>query len=216
MATPYIQIRLERVPSTQDVARAEFERLPLLVIAAEQSAGRGRSGATWETAPRALAVSLAAGVGEDDRPFSLMAGVAACRVIDNIQLKWPNDLMQGESKVGGILVERSSHLVLIGIGINLWWPGPPDGYGSLFTDDPGTDLHIELGALWGAEMMRLIDDTGWPRDEYIASCATLGREITWEPSGRGQVIGLDRSGALVVETPEGTRVIPSGAVRHVR
>ncbi|HEU4894312.1 MAG TPA: biotin--[acetyl-CoA-carboxylase] ligase, partial [Acidimicrobiia bacterium] len=59
MATPYFQLRLERVPSTQDVARERLAELPVLVLASGQSQGRGRSGSSWLTADRALAASLA-------------------------------------------------------------------------------------------------------------------------------------------------------------
>ena len=63
MATPYFQLRLERVPSTQDVARERLAELPLLVMAGEQSEGRGRSGAGWMTADRALAASGISEIG---------------------------------------------------------------------------------------------------------------------------------------------------------
>ncbi|HEX5696965.1 MAG TPA: hypothetical protein VFZ15_11300, partial [Acidimicrobiia bacterium] len=59
MATPYLQLRRDEVPSTQDLARSELDRLPTVVIAERQTAGRGRTGAAWLTAPRALAASLA-------------------------------------------------------------------------------------------------------------------------------------------------------------
>ncbi|MGI9609352.1 MAG: hypothetical protein ACR2NL_03560, partial [Acidimicrobiia bacterium] len=90
MATPYLQLKLEEVASTQDLARSQVGELPLVVIAASQSGGRGRSGASWMTATRALAVSLAYRVSDDDqRPFSLMAGVAAARIAgSDVRLKW--------------------------------------------------------------------------------------------------------------------------------
>ena len=157
MATPYLQHRVQSAPSTQDLARELLEDLPVLVLAAEQTAGRGRSGAAWQTAPRALAASLAFHAGDDGRPFSLMAGVTAVRVFEETRLKWPNDLIKGEEKTGGILVERSDSVVTIGLGVNLWWPDRPEGFGSMYESDPGEEHHLEVGSLWGAEMMRLID-----------------------------------------------------------
>src|SRR3970040_516970 len=101
MATPYLQLRRYEVPSTQDLARAEMERLPVVVICQRQSAGRGRGGAVWVTAPQALAASVAFRVGDaDHRPLSLMAGVAASRAIHGISLKWHNDLLGEPVKVG--------------------------------------------------------------------------------------------------------------------
>jgi BirA family transcriptional regulator, biotin operon repressor / biotin---[acetyl-CoA-carboxylase] ligase len=217
MATPYLQVRLASVGSTQDEARARLEDLPVLVLAPVQIAGRGRSGTTWETAPRALAASLALRLPVSDRrPFSLMAGVAAVRAVEGVRLKWPNDVMVGPDKCGGILVERADEVVVVGLGLNLWWPSPPEGFGSLLSDDPGEDRHAEIGALWGAELMRLLDSPGWPIEEYTSHCSTLGRDITWDPDGSGRAVGIGEDGGLIVETSQGRRVIDSGAIRHVR
>ena len=215
MATPYLQLWLEEVPSTQDRARAELDRLPVAVIASRQTAGRGRSGAAWLTAPRALAVSVAFRPDGDPRPYSLMAGVAAGRILEGATLKWPNDIMRGELKVGGILVERSSEVV-VGLGLNLWWPEPPAGVVALRDDDPGPDLHQSIGGLWVAEMMALVEVGGWPRDEYRSRCVTLGREITWEPAGRGRAVDIGDEGELVVEIEGRLETITSGAIHHVR
>lgn len=219
MATPYFQLRQESVPSTQDLARKVLEggSIPVLVVAARQTEGRGRAGASWLTAERALAVSLALKVGpEESRPLSLMAGVAVAGLGPAVELKWPNDVMVGDSKAGGILVERSGDIAVIGLGLNLWWPGAPDGMCDLFAEDPGEDRHAELGALWGAGMMRLLDGRGWPREQYKALCSTLGREVTWEPDGAGKAIDVDPDGALTVESAGELITVRSGEIRHLR
>ena len=217
MATPYFQLRLERASSTQDVARAELDDLPVLVLAAGQTQGRGRSGAEWLNADRALAVSLAFRHDDDNRrPFSLMAGVAVTRATEGTILKWPNDVMLDGAKVGGILVERSGDVTVIGLGLNLWWPQPPDGVGALYEDDPGEEAHAETGALWGAELMELIDGHGWPISVYREVCDTIGRQINWDPDGAGRAVDIDEDGGLIVDTPTGRETLYSGAVRHVR
>ena len=216
MATPYRQHRIDTAPSTQDMARDWFERVPVLVFATAQTAGRGRAGAAWETAPRALAVSLAVEVGSaDHRPFSLMAGIAAVRATRGTVLKWPNDLLIGEEKVGGILVERNDGLAVIGLGVNLWWPQPPDGATALYGEDPGSDVHAEIGSFWGAELIRLIEAPDWPIAEYREACTTLGRALSWDPQGSGRAVDIAEDGGLVVETPSGVETLRSGAVRHV-
>lgn len=217
MATPYFQLRRESVPSTQDVARENLGELPVLVVAARQTEGRGRAGASWLTAERALAASLALRVDpEEPRPLSLMAGVVAAGLGFAVGLKWPNDVMVGDSKAGGILVERSGDIAVIGLGLNLWWPGAPEGMCGLFADDPGGGRLAELGALWGAGMMRLLDDRGWPRERYKALCSTLGREVTWEPDGEGKAVDVDRQGALRVERAGKLVTVRSGEIRHLR
>ncbi len=216
MATPYLQFRFDSIPSTQDQAAEDLGDVPVVVIAAEQTAGRGRAGARWLNADRALAVSVAFHVSSDPRPFSLMAGVAAARVVDGIVLKWPNDLLKGDVKVGGILVELRNGVAVAGMGLNLWWPDPPTGMVGLYDDDPGPDRHAELGALWAAELMRLVDDESWPIDEYRSLCTTLGREITWEPGGAGTAVDVAEDGALLVDVEGEVRSLYSGEVSHLR
>lgn len=218
MATPYFQFRYDTVPSTQDIARDHIEDLPVLVQATGQSEGRGRTGSEWINADRALAASLAIRLPESDqRPFSLMAGVAAVRANDRASLKWPNDVMVDDFKVGGILVERSGEVVVIGLGLNLWWPDAPAGAGDLYEEDPGPEKHAEIGGLWGAELMRLIDADGWPLDEYRSTCATLGEEISWDPGGSGRAVDVASDGGLIVEMADGeTRTLYSGRVSLVR
>lgn len=217
MATPYFQLRREEVASTQDVARGGIEDLPLLVIAASQTRGRGRSGTGWENADRALAASLAFHQEEGDtRPFSLMAGLAATRAVAGTTLKWPNDVLDSVGKVGGILVERAGDTTVIGLGLNLWWPGAPEGASAVFDSDPGPSARNEIGALWGAELMELIDGEGWPSAAYRAVCSTLGENITWEPGGTGRAVDVAEDGGLVVDTPDGRERLYSGAIRHLR
>lgn len=172
----------------------------------------------WLNADRALAVSLAYHheIG-DERPVSLLAGLAAVTATTGTSLKWPNDVLNGDGlKVGGILVERSAEVTVVGLGLNLWWPAAPSGMGALFEDDPGDDAYAEKGALWCAELMELLDGDGWPLDRYREVCVTLGRDITWEPDGAGAAVDVTDTGALVVETPSGQQTLHSGTVHHVR
>ncbi|HEX2405373.1 MAG TPA: biotin--[acetyl-CoA-carboxylase] ligase [Acidimicrobiia bacterium] len=216
MATPYLQLWVEEVSSTQDLAREEVGRLPVLVAAERQTAGRGRGGAAWLSAPRALAASLAFRPSDDDlRPFSLMAGVAAARGLNDVSLKWPNDLMSDGVKVGGILVERADEVV-VGMGLNLWWPEAPEGIGALDDEDPGAGLHAQIAGLWAAELMRLVEAGGWPLDEYRSLCTTLGKTISWEPEGRGRAVDVAEDGGLVVEVSGARQTLTSGAIRHLR
>ena len=217
MATPYFQLRYDTVPSTQNVARDSLEDLPILVLARSQTEGRGRTGKHWQNAEQAVAASLAIRLDESDlRPFSLMAGVAATRATEETFLKWPNDLLFSEAKVGGILVERSSGVVVIGFGLNLWWPNAPSGMGALYRDDPGDDRYAEIGALWAAELMRIVEGDGWPIDEYRSRCVTIGSDISWDPAGAGRGIDISKDGGLIVDHDGLVETIYSGEIRHLR
>lgn len=216
MDTPYSLVRLEEVGSTQDVARAALKREPVLVVADRQTAGRGRSGSGWETAPRAVAGSLA--LPNHDYPAGLtplVAGLAMSRVT-GLSLKWPNDLVSSEGKVGGILCEGFDRSVVVGVGINLWWPDPPPDRAGLFDSDPGPARGEELMARWVAEFTGLLRLPPWPKDEYRRCCVTLGQELRWDPDGRGRAIGIADDGGLVVSVAGQELVLRSGTVRHVR
>ena len=226
MATPYSVTVLESVASTQDLARDRFdgEGVPAVVVAHRQHAGRGRSGASWRTAPRAVAVSVAfrpAALVPEVIP--LVAGVAARRVLgDRVSLKWPNDVLRGDDKVAGILVEghpdpSGSPVVVAGMGVNLHWPTPPEGMAGLMDHDPGPEAGPRLARAWAEELLGFDDRNDWPHGEYTEASATLGRDITWEPSGAGRAVDVAADGALIVIDGEGVeRHLRSGAVRHVR
>ncbi len=217
MATPYLQVRLKSVASTQDEALSRLEHLPIVVMAESQTEGRGRSGANWLNADRALALSAAVRVPEtDQRPFSLMAGVAAARTLDDVALKWPNDVLARDLKVGGILVERSGEDLVAGIGLNLFWPDPPGGMGALCEEDPGPARHLEVGGLWAAHFMELVDGRGWPHDEYRNRCDTVGRDVTWEPDGSGKAVDIAEDGGLVVDGDGSVQTLYSGEIGYLR
>lgn len=160
--------------------------------------------ATW---PR---ITLAAGL-------AVRAGLAALTPTTP-DLKWPNDLVVGGNKLGGILTEAEGDLVMVGCGVNLWWPEPPPGVVAACPDDPGAGLGRALAETWATA---LLDSLGggpqqWGASAYRNACATLGAEITWEPEGKGTAIDVDESGRLIVETATGTVALGSGEVRSVR
>jgi BirA family biotin operon repressor/biotin-[acetyl-CoA-carboxylase] ligase len=148
-----------------------------------------------------------------------VAGVAAHDVLGaTTTLKWPNDVLVGEAKVAGVLAEAGSDLVVVGMGVNLYWPSPPSGVAALERVDPGPELGPRLATSWAEELLEIMERPAseWPRRQYRGSCSTIGREISWEPDGRGLAVDVDDHGALVVETDDGQVLLTAGAVRHVR
>ncbi len=127
----------DEVDSTNSEAlrrAATGETGPLCVVARRQSGGRGRAGRSWMMADGNLAASF---LFQPDCPdvclpqLSLVAGlavhdaVASLRLREDfrLRLKWPNDLMVGPAKLGGILVESTTfdqaRVAVIGIGLNI-------------------------------------------------------------------------------------------------
>ena len=116
----------------------------VVLAAEEQSAGRGRMGRTWVAPPRAaLTFSLLvrpAAVPPARRGWlPLLAGVAVASAVTAVtgvqtRLKWPNDVLAGPAKLGGILAEATGGAVVVGVGLNVSAePGelPPPGPGGL-------------------------------------------------------------------------------------
>ena len=127
-----------------------------LVVADEQTAGRGRLDRKWFTpSGTALAFSLILRPSPAERPhLSRMVGLAALSVTDSFlarelapQIKWPNDILLNECKVAGILIEsvwsgEDVDCIVIGMGVNILKGAVPDPDMLLF---PATSLEDALG-----------------------------------------------------------------------
>ncbi|MDJ0953970.1 MAG: biotin--[acetyl-CoA-carboxylase] ligase [Acidimicrobiia bacterium] len=223
MATPYVTIVRDVATSTQDLAATEFDRTggPVLVVAAEQTQGRGRTGNEWWQATRGVAasLSLAADAPPVDETLPLAVGLAVRSAIEAaaavaVDLKWPNDIELHALKVGGILVERSGGRVVVGVGLNLFWPDAPADAAGILTRDPGLDLGRTISEAWASSV--LAPGFAWDREAYVAACTTVGRRVTWDPDGSGTVQTIDANGGLVVDTGEGVVTLRSGEVRAIR
>lgn len=231
--------RVERTGSTNTnlVGRASRGAPEgMVLVAEEQTRGRGRMGRDWVSPPRAaLTFSFLVRPAAIPMPrqgwLPLMAGVAVAAslrgvISGDVTLKWPNDVMAGDAKLAGILAEATGDAVIIGIGLNVSTEQdelPPRGPGGL----PGTSLRL-LGArqldreplltgiLLAFERRYLAwrkakGSPGEIRAEYKSMCQTLGRPVQVErPGGQvlsGEAVDVDSEGRLVVLTS------PAGAVR---
>ena len=222
MATPPTIERAGRVGSTQDEARNRYRGNPLLVSATGQDAGRGRSGAEWIDADRAVAASLAfepAWPTQAMPKIALVAGLALTDFLpESIRLKWPNDIVSDDLKIGGILTESSDGLVVVGLGLNIYWASPPEGMGAVHGSDPGEEHSHRVAERWADVFLHRIEagPVAWGRAEYLARCTTIGRSIEWEPEGSGIAVGIGDDGALLVDSEAGEVALYAGAVRDVR
>lgn len=132
ISVPGLEVRvLERCTSTNAVLLAEDAAHPVLLAAEYQTGGRGRRGRKWHSAPGAGAtfsiLRRMRCAPQRLSGLSLAVGVAAARALralgaGEVELKWPNDLLVGGAKLGGILIETRlqgpATCAVIGIGIN--------------------------------------------------------------------------------------------------
>jgi BirA family transcriptional regulator, biotin operon repressor / biotin---[acetyl-CoA-carboxylase] ligase len=221
-ATPSRLIRLVRVPSTMDALHelAQAGAAPgTAVIAEEQTAGRGSRGRTWTSPRGGLWVSvLARPASAGLELVSLRSGLAVADALDRLgigelRLKWPNDLMLGDRKAGGILCEArwqgtALAWVVIGLGLNVTNP-PAEGL-----DGVATHLASVRPGLTPAELarpvieaLRDVDAAGGPltageRAHFARRDWLRGRALAAPEAGIAD--GIDADGALRVRGAEGT------------
>jgi len=106
------------------------------VVALRQEGGRGRHGRAWESVEGNFSGSTIVQLRPSDPPapsLALAAGLALIEAVEvaaphaPLSLKWPNDLMLGDAKLAGILLERSGERVVAGFGVNLAGAPPISG-----------------------------------------------------------------------------------------
>jgi BirA family biotin operon repressor/biotin-[acetyl-CoA-carboxylase] ligase len=213
-----------------------------VLLAEYQTAGRGRRGRLWLAPPGgALCLSMSWTFGEVPQELGalgLAIGVCALRAlrahgIDAVTLKWPNDLLIGERKLGGVLIDLRAESagpasVVIGIGINLT-------LGAALTAQiaqsgtAATDLTSVLQPLPGRNALaaslvsacvtglRAFAREGLKPfiEDWRAVDALRGRAVNVSAAdgvARGVARGIDLRGALMLETPQGLRRFISGDV----
>lgn len=221
--------------STNSDLAARADELPegAVLVAEEQTSGRGRLDRDWVSPPRAgifLSVLL-----KPDVPvhrwgwLPLLTGVAAATGLAksagvDLSLKWPNDLLVSvggeERKAGGILAERAgADGVVVGIGVNVTLKAeelPVPAAGSLLLADAiSTDRDTLLRSVlrsmehWYGRWTRADGDpvASGLQEAYEAGCSTLGRHIRADLPGErmleGEAVAVDGDGRLVVATEGG-------------
>lgn len=232
-------VRAEEVTASTNATALELARAGTpewtLVSAAHQTEGRGRLGRMWSDQPDAsLLFSLVL------RPalpparaglLSLLAGAclaAATRDTTgrDVACKWPNDLLLGDEKVGGILLESAVvndllRYVAVGIGVNLSAPPGVEGAG-------GIGARVGQRALLTAFLVRFAaiytaGDASLPervRSAWLPVSATIGQLVRattvdgHEVSGRA--VGVDDFGSLLLSTDAGEIRVGFGDVDHLR
>lgn len=213
-----------------------------VLLAEHQSAGRGRRGRSWVAPPGgAICLSLSwtfPQVPRDAGALSLAIGVCVLRALGaiglkNAQLKWPNDILVGDRKLGGILIELRAESAgpasaVIGIGLNVAL-GEALLHEIEALGQPATDLvsagleSVSRNALAARVVEACIQGLGQFEqeglrpfvEEWRHADALRGRPVTVHAAAQGAkglARGIDLSGALLVETPRGLQKFFSGDV----
>ena len=211
----------------------------LVVVAELQTGGRGRLGRQWVSPARAgltLSVLLRPAVPVAQWPWLLgLAAVAAATSIRDrtevdVRLKWPNDLVVEDRKLGGLLAEIVDDAVVIGLGVNVTTrraelPRPDATSLLLEGADPADRLPLLLSLLRqvGTDFVAWNDGDGASGPllaAYRGLCTTIGRQVRAElPDGsavEGVAVDIDANGHLVIDTGASSRSIAAADVVHLR
>jgi BirA family biotin operon repressor/biotin-[acetyl-CoA-carboxylase] ligase len=213
--------------------RRASDTQPCLLVAEQQTAGRGRMGRAWQSgAGASLTFTLSLPLNPPSwSGLSLAVGVSLAESLDplagpdtspRVRLKWPNDLWFEERKLGGVLIETltvgDQRMVVIGIGINVQsmeLGAVSTGYASVSEFDP---MATVPGVLHRIAMplvvaLRVFERDGFAsfRERYEQRDVLLGRQVRGGAI-EGQALGVDDSGALLVQTPDGLQPIVSHEV----
>lgn len=226
--------------------RRSADLQPCLLVAEQQTRGRGRMGRTWQSASGAsLTFSLALPLAPADwSGLSLAVGVALADALDppsaehapRIRLKWPNDLWlwdpaapMGGRKLGGILIETvpvgSRRMCVVGVGLNI----SPQAFDELSTgyacleelkagvNAPGV-LQTVAPGLVRALLSFERDGFGAFAPAYAARDALAGRSVSTSlpDCPEGIAEGVDERGALRLLCRDGRRVLVSSGEVSVR
>ena len=244
-ASGFDVVRLAETDSTNDVAIAlAREGAPdrTVVVADFQRRGRGRLDRRWE-APAGTAllcsVLLRVELAASERHLCTVAvGLAAtdaCRTVWDLDagLKWPNDLVVSDRKLGGVLAETDGRVevdgtvaIVVGLGVNVRWPGPPEAGGTSILEcavrdvEPEDVLSAYLEALDAHDVaLRSANGRAELARAYRARLVTIGRRVRIqlaEESVVGTAQDVTDDGQLVVATDKGPRTIASGDAVHLR
>lgn len=219
-------VAFDEVLSTQDVAhRLAGDGAPggTVVLADAQTAGRGRQGRAWRSAP-GHGVWVTVVERPEDRSavevLSLRLGLRLAEALDRwvampVRVKWPNDLLLPEGKLAGILVEarwRDARLDWVAIGVGLNVRRPPDAEGASALRDGAARLDVlaaVVGAVRGAAAARgplSAEDL----EAWAARDAARGRRCVAPVAG--VVEGIAADGALLVRAAAGMERVRAGSL----
>ncbi len=227
--------------STNDVARrlgASGAAAGTVVLAEEQTGGRGRQGRRW-AAPRGRSLTLSVLVRDEPAGAPLLplasalAVCEACELIAAVQclIKWPNDVLVDGRKIAGILIEArpQERWAVVGIGLNVdtdeheLEPELRVTAGSLRIATGSTiDRERVLEALLDALSHWIGPGAAHSGDRVVAAYAARdalrGRRIAWSAGDRqleGEAAGIDEAGNLVVFLDGGERVLLDAGEVHL-
>lgn len=209
--------RYGKVDSTQNVAKElieEGEEEGLVVIADEQSKGKGRLGRKWISPSDGLYFSV---VVKKQGALPLISAVAVAKTLEEFglraRIKWPNDVLVKNKKIAGIIIELFRNYAIIGIGVNM--DTVPLKTSTAIKEQTGKSISKDI-------LLKRILKNFEVEDafcEYKRLSDTIGRFVRIEMIDgfvEGTAIDIDEHGRLMLKSEGKIRKITSGDCIHLR
>ena len=220
---------LEETDSTQRILKESSLPFYTVVVAKRQKRGKGRKGRRWESPEGGLYFSFV--LREEDfsdlLPLPLVMGFSVVQALEDVGIKtlikWPNDVYLSGKKLCGILTEKSSARVVVGIGWNLNQETMPESLQDIAISlrmatgrfyDPKEVLLRTLSRIY--ENLLIFQREGFApfKEKVEERLLFLGQEVVIidEKPIIGILEGIDERGFLLLKTSEGLRKVVSGDV----
>jgi BirA family transcriptional regulator, biotin operon repressor / biotin---[acetyl-CoA-carboxylase] ligase len=195
-----------------------------VVFARSQTAGRGRRGREWVSPSGNLYASVIVDLidGRDPGQLSFVAALGAMDALTphgDVRLKWPNDVLLGGKKLAGILIEADNDLAVIGLGVNLVSAPEDTRLPAVNLDNPPSPEDLLVAFCEGLDRWyRCWKADGFTpiREKWLSCADGLNKSIEVRlprETLTGRFAGLDDTGGLLLDQPDGgRRIISAGDV----
>lgn len=225
--------QFQELTSTQDYAKEKFTagsiNFNTVISAIKQTKGRGRyEGRTWESNEGNIAITICLKIDESANASQLcyVAANAVSQTLSNLipghkfEVKWVNDVLVGNKKIAGILIEKIKNCVLIGVGINLKANSTVTKLNGISAEELNTN--IEHKVFLDKLLQNFISHfNAWvqfgfspTRVYWIKNAYNLGREIKINysdgTSESGKFVDIDEEGKLILDNKGTIKKIETG------
>ena len=216
------------IDSTNEISKnAPIENEFNLILAEKQTAGKGRHGKNWYSPKNGnIYMSLSTKKELNYAPLSLLVGIICAQVLTKytnkgaVRLKWPNDIVVNNKKIGGILVEKvvsdNETTTIVGIGINFLIDSQEKWWGDLSNFNIG-DSRDQIISMITSNIISIFDkeNEDWI-NEWLKYCMHINKEvkiIKANNSSENAIFkSIDQDGCALLETKMGIKIFNSGEI----
>ncbi len=218
----------DEIASTNEISKdTRIKNEFNLILAEKQTAGKGRHGKNWHS-PKSgnIYMSLSTKKELNYAPLSLLVGIICANVLteytdkDVVGLKWPNDVVVNNKKIGGILIEKdvsnNETTTIVGIGINFLIDAKEKWWGDL-SDFNASNNRDQIISMITSNIINLFEkkNEDWI-NEWLRYCIHIDKKVKIiknnNTSEDAIFKSIDRDGSALLETETGIKIFNSGEI----